>query len=272
MGRGFRVATDPYYTMAYLNDRLGTTAALSDGSGNGLHATLGTDAFGVPLSRYDEPGAVPTSTPSGFAGGWGYADEGGGLHLLGHRWYDADAGRFLTRDPAREGRNWWAYCGNDPANAVDPTGLTIRLVGFDKDEAESVRQDIEMMKKSKYYNVRRMIWSLILDKKDHIITLAEDRKNSNANSKGNVVRYAPWDHSNSNYDGDNNASIPYDPEIVLAHELGHQYGYRDPGDGDRFAIRYKMQKDPYDVIYNIENPFRLERGLALRLWWNSKGG
>jgi hypothetical protein len=37
--------------------------------------------------------------------------------------YDASTGRFLSRDPIRDGYNWYAYCDNDPANAVDPEGL-----------------------------------------------------------------------------------------------------------------------------------------------------
>ena len=42
---------------------------------------------------------------------------------LGYRYYDASTGRFLSRDPIRDGDNWYAYCDNDPVNAVDPTGL-----------------------------------------------------------------------------------------------------------------------------------------------------
>jgi len=32
-------------------------------------------------------------------------------------------GRFITEDPIRDGLNWYAYCGNNPANGVDPWGL-----------------------------------------------------------------------------------------------------------------------------------------------------
>ena len=31
--------------------------------------------------------------------------------------------RFLTEDPSRKGVNWYAYCGNDPINRTDPTGM-----------------------------------------------------------------------------------------------------------------------------------------------------
>jgi RHS repeat-associated protein len=63
--------------------------------------------------------------PFGFAGGHGYQEDAdSGLKLLGHRYYDASTGRFLTRDPARHGRNWYAYCGDNPTTRVDPDGLS----------------------------------------------------------------------------------------------------------------------------------------------------
>jgi hypothetical protein len=45
--------------------------------------------------------------------------------LLGHRCIDSSTGRFPTRDPIKDGRNWFAYGGgvNNPVNGADPTGL-----------------------------------------------------------------------------------------------------------------------------------------------------
>jgi RHS repeat-associated protein len=65
--------------------------------------------------------------PIRCAAGFGYQqDAGSGLMLLGHRYYDPSTGRFLTRDPIRDGRNWYSYGGGDgaPTGFVDPTGLT----------------------------------------------------------------------------------------------------------------------------------------------------
>jgi RHS repeat-associated protein len=59
-----------------------------------------------------------------FAGTSGYqADATTGLLLLGHRYYDASIGRFLSSDPAQAGSNWYAYCDNNPLVRVDATGL-----------------------------------------------------------------------------------------------------------------------------------------------------
>jgi hypothetical protein len=45
------------------------------------------------------------------------------LYYFDSRWYDPNLGRFITEDPARDGGNWFAYCGNNPLNFTDPTGL-----------------------------------------------------------------------------------------------------------------------------------------------------
>ena len=83
-----------------------------------------TDAFGDLVSGmrqvYDWNGA------------WLYRNElteSGGLVQVGVRWYDPYTGRFLQQDPwlgsvyAPLTLNAYAYCVNDPVNAVDPSGM-----------------------------------------------------------------------------------------------------------------------------------------------------
>jgi len=57
-------------------------------------------------------------------------DVDSGLKLLGHRYYDASTGRFLTRDIARDGRNWYIYCGSNPLYRTDPNGLEATAMGL----------------------------------------------------------------------------------------------------------------------------------------------
>ena len=81
---------------------------------------------------------IPTSTgptfpdPVGFGGQWGYYTDAEttasgvpGLILCTHRYYNPDLARWLTRDPIGYdgGINVYAYCENDPAGLVDPSGL-----------------------------------------------------------------------------------------------------------------------------------------------------
>ena len=37
--------------------------------------------------------------------------------------YNPGGGVWLSGDPIKDGSDWWAYCGNDPVNYVDPLGL-----------------------------------------------------------------------------------------------------------------------------------------------------
>ena len=52
-----------------------------------------------------------------------YFDDETGFVYLRNRYYDPSIGRFTTEDPAKSGLNWYAYCGNNPVNYVDPWGL-----------------------------------------------------------------------------------------------------------------------------------------------------
>lgn len=83
--------------------------------------------------RLDASGAVLSShlyeatEPYGYGGQSGYyTDRETGLQLLGFRYYDPAAGRFLTRDPIgyAGGANLYAYAGNSPVAFGDPSGLS----------------------------------------------------------------------------------------------------------------------------------------------------
>ncbi len=58
-------------------------------------------------------------------------DAATGLHYNDHRWYDPQAGRYLSPDPIgwRGGPNPYAYADNDPLTRLDPSGLL--LFAFD---------------------------------------------------------------------------------------------------------------------------------------------
>ena len=52
-----------------------------------------------------------------------YYDAETGYIYLRARYYDVKDGRFISEDPAKDGLNWYVYCGNNPVNFVDPFGL-----------------------------------------------------------------------------------------------------------------------------------------------------
>ena len=90
-------------------------------------------ATGALVSRldYDPWGRVSvvsgTTLPDFQYAGY-YAHAPSGLNLTPARAYDPNTARWLSRDPLpgaefSQGTNLYAYCGNDPVNATDPSGL-----------------------------------------------------------------------------------------------------------------------------------------------------
>ncbi len=79
---------------------------------------------------------LPVSTPpcrSPF-----YNDLGGeGDYYYNARWYDANTGRFITEDPARDGSNWYIYTSNNPIKYIDPTGMIFGLSSEESGEYDS---------------------------------------------------------------------------------------------------------------------------------------
>jgi|GEM_PF-4174853 len=91
-----------------------------------------------------------------YGGQFGYQqDPDSGLKLLGHRYYDSTTGRFLTRDPIKDGRNWYVYCENSPVESYDSSGLSPykRIAGTDLsyriDASQKPRPNMHIYKNGK---------------------------------------------------------------------------------------------------------------------------
>lgn len=101
-------------------DQLGSESLMTDSSQTVTYTSV-LDAFGMRLSSVGS-----SDRPFEFGGRVGYqTDEDSLLMLLGHRYYDASTGRFLTRDPQKEGNNWYSYAQNRPTVYLDPSGYGI---------------------------------------------------------------------------------------------------------------------------------------------------
>jgi len=101
--------------MYYHSDRLGSPLVLTDRHGEPI-ARYAWDAYGRAMA-----GVFGPYNTVGYTGK--QRDGATGLTYYGARWYDADSGRFMSRDPIRDGWNWYAYVGGDPVNWVDLWGL-----------------------------------------------------------------------------------------------------------------------------------------------------
>jgi RHS repeat-associated protein len=121
----------------YHADALGSTRGITD-AGQAVTDSVLYDGFGMVVSR---TGTTPT--PFGFVGKGQYqTDNDSGLQLLGHRYYDASVGRFISSDPAKAGDNWYAYCSNNPLQRTDPLGLEeITLPPVDKSPGPGWREE-----------------------------------------------------------------------------------------------------------------------------------
>jgi RHS repeat-associated protein len=103
--------------------------------GGDVSAMRRYDAFGNPVAAWGG-----WQGPFGYGGPYGYqTDPDHGLMLLGHRYYEAETGRFLTRDPIKDGRNWYGYCGGSPVAWADLDGLeqVLIIVGPAKTKPEA---------------------------------------------------------------------------------------------------------------------------------------
>jgi RHS repeat-associated protein len=110
------------------NDSTGATSwYLYDGLGSVIAqvADYHTSDANIPVTGvtdYDVFGAVRAgggTSPQKFCGSLGHTSESTGLIYMRARYMDPATGRFVSEDPAKNGGNWLAYCGNNPVNLVD---------------------------------------------------------------------------------------------------------------------------------------------------------
>jgi len=61
------------------------------------------------------------------------------FYYFGARYYDPEVGRFISRDPAKDGLNWYAYVSMNPIARVDHDGLR-EAMGADLGEERELGQ------------------------------------------------------------------------------------------------------------------------------------
>ena len=106
MAKTVKVNDEPESKYFHHIDLVGSIRAITDISGT-VVASYEYEPFGmITLSSGTDEDNL------GFAGK--RLDIGSGLSYFGARYYDSDMGRFISRDPAQDGCNWFVYCANNP--------------------------------------------------------------------------------------------------------------------------------------------------------------
>jgi RHS repeat-associated protein len=113
-GQGEQISGTNYY---FTRDHLGSVREMTDSSGN-IQAQYDYDPNGNPT-------LLAGSNIADFQFGGYYEHQPSGLNLTTYRGYDPTTARWLNRDPIGEngGLNLYDYCGNEPINGRDPSGL-----------------------------------------------------------------------------------------------------------------------------------------------------
>jgi RHS repeat-associated protein len=108
-------------TYRLIVDYLGSVRGVVNAATGAVVERRDYDAWGN-----ESAGNGPAVQVLGFAGG--LADSATGLVRFGARDYDPAPGRWTAKDPLGFGggdANLYAYCGNDPVGAVDPSGTDV---------------------------------------------------------------------------------------------------------------------------------------------------
>ena len=112
-----RQSADNNKAYYYHFDGLGSVVALSNSNGDSCQS--------YEYSAYGQVAASDPNHPNPYMFTGRRFDIETGLYYYRARYYNPHIGRFMQTDPVgySAGINWYAYCGNNPLNIMDPSGL-----------------------------------------------------------------------------------------------------------------------------------------------------
>ncbi len=226
------------------SDYLGTFTRQTN-STQSTTATRTYDAFGLLVSSTGTP-----QGPFGFVGGSGYQEDAdSGLKLLGHRYYDASTGRFLTRDPVKDGRNWYGYCENGPTIGVDANGLVVHIhrgSGWTDAEWQEIKHQLNRIAQTKRGG------ELTLPEADVTVQKGGGGSHEHSDGDGHYTIVIDPEDKNKKIDTTKGKIHPTTVRI-LAHEFGHAVGGgRNDNDGNMDNIN----KNENPIVTALGEPAR----------------
>jgi len=202
-------------TSYYNADGLGSVTSLANASGT-LAQTYTFDSFGKQT-------ASSGSLINPFQYTARELDSETGLYYYRARYYVPATGRFLSEDPIGfdASTNFYAYVGNGPLGAIDPSGLTITVVG----DRQSLDQALAYLRR----DPRMAAVIASLEDPDVDLTVITNSLGLDSThpifhtdgipifAKGGTILWDP----NSGLGCDDTGGSQQSPALGLAHELIH---------------------------------------------------
>ncbi|REJ96412.1 MAG: RHS repeat protein [Planctomycetota bacterium] len=123
----------------YHYDALGSTRSLTDSS------EVETDDYAYEAFGKVAAGTGSTTNPFQWVGAKGIYTQEDDRRWMRARELDAASGRFLSEDPARDDSNLYRYVGNNPTNAIDPSGLQDDRANMSPEERARLKRFQELV-------------------------------------------------------------------------------------------------------------------------------
>ena len=220
----------------HLMDAQGSVRDVVDDSGAVIRS-MEFQEHGLPISS----SGSGTFSPKTYQGGLSVNDDtnDSGLYLMGHRFWAADLGRFISRDPIgfNGGLNLYGTAfGNNPVTFVDPSGLKIRFnSNLTSGQKQSASQWLAATKQSGS-PIRSMVLALEADPRTLTISpgsnlgypaLTDSNIVSHKSKRMGLFGWADSAEIFVDFEKFKSKEALDDcdgkPEIIFGHELGHAY-------------------------------------------------
>ena len=231
----------------YRTSHLGSTLITVNEAGTVIGHTI-YDPWGAPLTEtYPDTNFAPLDNANNFTGyTW---DEVLGLYFAQNRFYGAANHRFTQEDPMRDDTNWYAYCGDDPLNYVDPYGYS---------EFWMTKKDVQ---KEREKGTRWANWEKLLSDaaQPRILELSKNLTEQERYSAIDEIYYSEAEKLQQEFRTQYEASkIPLNPSHIIHTTL-------DPLYND-----YQRPKEPTlgdAAVRGFEAGYKVGRNFAIWEWW-----
>ena len=225
----------------YHSNRQFSVSALTDDNGQ-IFERYAYDSYGEPLLLTDSPLVDQPYTLTGRR-----LDSETGLMYFRARYYSAELGRFIGRDPLGYVDGMSMYRGYFAVNGVDPSGTVIKYQGSSERLTNLMKLQVDNYRRSSD-KAEEIVKKLEDSKNIHVVTDSTTDCNNTPRGpkdehggRGSTTRYDPVRSTKVEHPTEKGKDLDLSPTSVLAHELQHSH-QRDTNTTDKTNV-----PDGYDV-------------------------